>query len=476
MRQFLTALLLLLISLKIALVLSQGPTEIQLDAKGYWRMSDHVVSGDVLVMDDHLLEGDAAETSVPNAYRTPIYPWFLALIRLVSPRPLLTIVAIQGWMTLASLLFAGWIAARISKQASAVNWTLLAALPMLSSYVFAAAILTESMFTFFLMLHLLSVLDYAKYDSKRRLVWMSVTFGLTLLTRPIVMLVWLPHVVFVLWIHWRRRNRIGKSNQARVKLHHRFGHALLGAGVVLLLASPWLFRNYQVFGKPFLTEFVGRNLWIVTFRDGSGAGLELPNTTESQELQRRLGDVGAAEHWQDTWKVSRALTKSGLDDAEGDRLMKSVAAAAVVQNQEAFGWKAFRRCINYWRCTATDLPQQGADGNYQDEQTWAYNVPYIEKILSHRFSLSLIGNTVLMFVMIGACLTLVWKKTSRPYGVWLTLILAYFAVVTGVLEIPDYRYRMVTEPVVALVVGAAIATVRGQRNSESVPETQEAVA
>ena len=202
----------------------------------------------------------------------------------------------------------------------------------------------------------------------------------------------------------------------------------------------------------------------------------MPNTTESQELQRRLGDVGAAEHWKDTWKVSRALTKSGLDDAEGDRLMKSVAAAAVVQNQEAFGWKAFRRCINYWRCTATDLPQQGADGNYQDEQTWAYNVPYIEKILSHRFSLSLIGNTVLMFVMIGACLTLVWKKTSRPYGVWLTLILAYFAVVTGVLEIPDYRYRMVTEPVVALVVGAAIATVRGQRNSESVPETQEAVA
>ena len=40
----------------------------------------------------------------PIAHRTPGYPWFLALVRSASTRPLLTLVSIQGGLAIASMM------------------------------------------------------------------------------------------------------------------------------------------------------------------------------------------------------------------------------------------------------------------------------------------------------------------------------------------------------------------------------------
>jgi hypothetical protein len=47
------------------------------------------------------------------------------------------------------------------------------------------------------------------------------------------------------------------------------------------------------------------------------------------------------------------------------------------------------------------------------------------------------------------------------------LILTYFCVITGLFEIPDYRYRMVVEPIVAMVIGSAIAVLLSKRRLEA---------
>ncbi len=269
LRLLLVLLLLALTAAKIAAVLLRGPVPIELDAFGYWRLSSLVMGGDILMLAE------------PIAFRTPVYPWFLAIIRLLNGATSLWVIAVvQSVLALATVWIAALIAGRITKLPRAVPWTLLVALPAISAFTFSAAVLSETLFVFLLMLNLLAVLDYAKHGTTARVVWLAVTFALTLLTRPIVILLWIPHVIFLLYIHVRKRRRLGKNAPGRLKLHHRFVHAAIAALTIAVLIAPWLMRNQYLFGRPFLTEFVGRNVWVVTFQDGSGAGLELPQTEQ----------------------------------------------------------------------------------------------------------------------------------------------------------------------------------------------------
>jgi len=52
-----------------------------------------------------------------------------------------------------------------------------------------------------------------------------------------------------------------------------------------------------------------------------------------------------------------------------------------------------------------------------------------------------------------ATVAMVVPPATRPFGVWFGLLLAYLSVVTGLVEIPTYRYRLVIEPLAAAAVG-----------------------
>jgi hypothetical protein len=235
-------------------------------------------------------------------------------------------------------------------------------------------------------------------------------------------------------------------------------HLLLAGLIVTGCSAPWMLRNQLLFGKPFLTEFVGRNIWIVTFRDGSGAGLEMPLSGSADQLRDRLNQVDAADRWQDTWEVSNALVRSGLNDAAADQLMKKVALQAAQQNKPTFAYKAFRRVINYWRCPATELPSQGKSGGpFYGQQTWRHSSSIIDFALQNRFSQSVILNTWLLSGLAFCVVLLMVNYPTRAYGIWIFTMLAYFSLVTGIMEIPDYRYRIVVEPLVVLSFGSGLA-------------------
>lgn len=460
LRILLILFLLALVAIKVALILAQGPVPIERDALGYWRLSTVAMQGDPLMFEAAI------------AYRTPGYPWLLAIVRALAGRQALFAVAcLQGILSFASICIAGHIAGRITKLPKATLWTLLVSLPMVSAYTYNAAVLSEPLFVFLLMLHLLAVLNYAKYDSSDRAVWVGITFAVTLLVRPIVLLLWVPHLIFLLFIHYRRRRRLGSHALRRARLHHRLIHAAYAGFTVALLCTPWLLRNQAIFGDPFLTEFVGRNLWVVTFQDGSGTGLDLPSSPSAETLVKRLAAVETGDSWRATWAVSEALVRSGLNDAQADRLMKHVCLDAIQSsdaNRKQFAYKAFRRICNFWRCAATELPQQDPQATaLGGQRSWHRDTgpasAAITWMRNHRWSNSVALNTALAVALGIASVVLLLHYPSRPYALWIILCLAYFAVITGSLEIPAYRYRMVVEPMVALVFGSAIAVISSQR-------------
>jgi hypothetical protein len=72
-------------------------------------------------------------------------------------------------------------------------------------------------------------------------------------------------------------------------------------------------------------------------------------------------------------------------------------------------------------------------------------------------SQSVMLNTLLLSGLAFSVVLLIVNYPTRPYGIWIASMLAYFSLVTGILEIPDYRYRIVVEPLVALTFGSAFA-------------------
>ena len=465
LKKYFVPVLLILIAAKVAGVLARGPSPIESDALGYWNLSTLVMQG------DWLMRGE------PIAYRTPIYPWFLAIVRGISPRPLATLVAIQGMLYVAMIWITCVLARLISGRDAAIPVTLLLSLPMISAITFSATVLTESLFIFLMMLHFLAVYQYAANPTKLRASWAAASFALLVLTRPIALYLWVAHgiLLFVTWWQGRKDDRRtgdvtpdGESKEKQT-LQFCWSHLIFVVVIVLAAFTPWWMRNSQIFGKTMLTEFVGRNIWIVTFQPGSGAGLSLPDSSEAKDLKRRLISVEPWNQWEDssiddtarwrlTWPVSNALVDSGLDDAQADRLMYRVASQAARAESVAFSKKAIRRTINFWRTAATDLPPQGtSSGDFRNEVTWEAGIPLIDGILDRRFSVSVAGNTFLMFLTAIAVIHLMCRRQFRAAGLWIGATLAYFCVVTGILEIPAYRYRIVVEPLVLLMCSTSLA-------------------
>ena len=219
-----------------------------------------------------------------------------------------------------------------------------------------------------------------------------------------------------------------------------------------------------MFGRVSLTEFTGRNLWIVTFQDGSGAGLALPDSVSGQKLMKRLSRSPTRIDPTSTWSVSNQLTESGLSDAQTDQLMKQVCVEAIQQEPNQFGKKMLRRIVNYWRCANTDLLMQGvSSGESSPQQNWNHNLNWPQKWLERRCSQSVLCNTVVTIAMFLSLVYLFMNQTTRPQAIWLSLILTYFCVVTGTLEIPDYRYRLIVEPIVAATLGSAWAVLMSKK-------------
>lgn len=446
MRKFIVAVLIAIWVAKVTAVVMRGPVAIELDANEYWRLSTIVMQGDLLL------------SSAPIAYRTPAYPWFIAAVRSVAGQySLLAISFIQAAMLVASFVIAGVLAKRITHLPRSLPITLLVSLAAISSATFASALLSESLFVFLLMVNLLAMQHFRERPRLATSSWAGLTYALAMLTRPIVLLLWIPHLCVLIW-----------PGPTMAKWKSRWTPVWIVPLLMALVVGPWIARNQIQFGKPFLTEFAGRNLWIVTFQDDVDGAFDLPETPDARTLAQRLDRVGMLDGRDATWNVSAGLKRSGLDDAKADQLMKRVAVDAIQTDPVKFLKYAFVRSVNFWRTRATDLPQVTDGDVLKNQFRWGTRLPIVDRWIDARASNSLWLNNLLLASTAASVLVLIWNRPSRWAGVWLAMVLGYFAVVTGVFEIPAYRYRMVVEPIVACVHGSAIAIVWSKRPAKAI--------
>lgn len=210
-------------------------------SESYYELANNMLSG-------RGFSGTEHEPFIPESWRTPLYPLFIAAI-----------VKIFGtyWAVIITQIIVGSI---VAAQAKRISYCLLANKKIaLGVGVFFAIepvmvrlssiLLTETLFLALFFAFLLKLYNYLESKKFYSLAVSAVLLGLTTLTRPITQYLPVFVIAFLIW-HFRK------------KLSFRVGWHIVGfISIFLAILSPWLYRNIRVFESPSLAATKANNLY-----------------------------------------------------------------------------------------------------------------------------------------------------------------------------------------------------------------------
>jgi 4-amino-4-deoxy-L-arabinose transferase-like glycosyltransferase len=235
-----------------------------------------------VVLADNILGGTGyryGDDEPPTAKRTPGYPLFLVGVFKVLGRSftavrvvqcLLDAVTIYMVFTIAMLLAGSPVIALLA----ALGYAVYPPAVMSATYI-----LSETLYTFFLVLFALSAVMAIRRSAWALYAVSGIAAGLAMLTRPGILL--LPPVLLIVgWI------AAPKSRPGLVLLVVAFGVTLL----------PWVVRNQRDLGEPVVTStLVGPNLYKGNHLESQGAYFMSTDSLLTPEIRERLADAGEVE-------------------------------------------------------------------------------------------------------------------------------------------------------------------------------------
>ena len=419
---------------------ASGPGPLAADAGQYWALGSQVADGDLWMTRD------------PIAYRTPGYPWTLGTIQ--------TLCGAESWrvtsrlqyvavaLTTVLTFFWTW---RLTRNLWLANMALLLRAVSVAGPSYASLMLTESFMqpVFLTTVWLLS--EIPNQASLRRWVLIGGGLALGLLFRPVTVAL-APVVLVVIGLEvWP---------QGRARWWREVGWRLgIAAGITFALIGPWCVRNWVLFGKPAPVVFLGRELWIATFGPGRPDGAPLPESPEAEQIRQSLRASSRPDlDWGINWHVSPVLTDAGLSDAQADDLMQTVAWQAIRRDPLRAVLRTTWRTIDFWRVVYDrELLLYGdqltPETTPSGQQVWgteadrAWRARWLDLGPENWLLVMELGS---LLGLVGALGLAVAPETWRT-GVVMGGVLVATCLLTAALDLPNYRYRMILEPL--LIVG-----------------------
>jgi len=232
-------------------------------------------------------------------------------------------------------------------------------------------------------------------------------------------------------------------------------------GVFAALVFACVARNRAIHGEWFLTQLPAANKWAVAFRSGSGGDLPWPTSPAAKELEQRLG----TGQWNDEepYPVRDRLMASGMPVDDAEELMSRISLDAIAAHPRWFAWKAFKRIVNFWRCSPSHrlsgIRQPEADA-WLGQRAWRWKpmAEWADQLLLWSFTRDYHCNQWMSAATFAVAIVLTWSPATRWTGLCLLGTGAYFCLLTGLVEIENYRYRMVLEPTMLLAFALVFRT------------------
>jgi hypothetical protein len=434
-----------LISCTIAcLTFGVGPAPLENDAAQYWTLAGDVSGGDWLQLRNEV------------DYRTPLYPAILGVYRyLFDANALMAVVISQHILVLLTNLLIAFICWRVThSRMAALACYAICALSLMRPW-FANLICPETLFAFLFIGSFGALCAYHQRPGLGRAMAFGALMALTILVRPVPKLLWIP-LLGVFLMH--------ATTWVAAKQHPRvvIGHALAAAMVLMMIMSPWWARNWALFGSPFVARLPAVNKWQVCFQGGSAARLAIPNTASGQRLLELLGARNGDVPDRYCAAVIKTLESKGLSNDEIDELVSTACGEAIKDQPLQFAWPTFKRFVNFWRCRADGIPfcKTSEDAQYYGQNTWEFGAvaDRYQSVLRNSPAHWLRWNDVWTVLLGAGTMLMIRSRSMRLIGISSALIFLYFAAVTSVVEVENYKYRVFLEPLmIAAVVGGCVA-------------------
>jgi len=221
------------------------------DSYGYWQIAFNVKEYGIFSQSYEL-------PITPDYYRTPLYPLFIILAESIQVETY-PIIFLQIVLGLATCYYAYKLSELITanKFISSIA-SLLVAIDV-PNIVMNNIVMTESLFSFLLIITIYLFVKYIKRNELRFLIFSALFCGLTILCRPIAFFIPFFFSMFLLYVN-RRKNTTHTLNNTdsyqdnrETFKKNRFLKILSFLFIVLFTISPWLIRNKITFNHFFMS-------------------------------------------------------------------------------------------------------------------------------------------------------------------------------------------------------------------------------
>ena len=441
---------------KLGAFIAAGHAPLTQDADVYWALGERIVGGDWL-----LLAGS------PDVTRTPGYPVFVAFFQATCGRfALAAAIIAQHLLLAANAVLVTWICWRLNKTRTSLLVCMFLCLVCMSSHGVAAHLLSDALLSFLVTLCVVSGIAWKESPTRGKAVLVGLALGATIMVKPVAQYAWLIVCVWMLWNH-------GKRLAFRV----RALHCGLAVAAMLLFVAPWLIRNQVCFGRPFLTRFAGRSLWWSCFKGNPADWLDPPLPFGDGPATRTVRDTVPDVNPHDTWRTFKALVATGYSESTADDLMFRGAKEAIFAHPGKFLASRCRRYVWFWITpNGTFRPNSedfrfgwqrpdllSAEKSVNDNEaypagqtTWSAAWYFRGGPLQWIWRPSPFLYALAALTTVTAICILLCCPERRGLALFLGLWLGYFSAMTALAACPEYRYRMILEPtMIVLVVCAA---------------------
>lgn len=330
----------------------------------------------------------------PTAFQLPFYPVILAITYnfFDSTTSVLVIKFIQVIFSSATCVVVYLIAAKLFDRRTAKIAAFLSVIyPMFVT--FTVRLYPETFFTFWLALSILSLIFLKEAPSLKNQIIVGVLIGLTLLNSNVAVPMLPLFIIYLFLTTETWRAGLKKS--------------LLVMITALIIVSPWLIRNYLVFGEfPLFKTAAGTNFWLGNNPKATGT-FYLPSGEQMESILP------------DTWQKGFTLSENAQDK------MLYNDALTFVRRHPAVYAKLFLKRAYYFIWFPPDNLLSPGDLIYKNKFKLAYAFILAVGLIGMLFSLKRARS----------------KEAFLLLAVMLSLVLLYSVFIVGWL-----RYRLPIEP------------------------------
>lgn len=382
------------------------------DSSGYLQLAEN--------MRIHkIFSWDTEQSLTPNSFRTPGYPIFLFLHRILFGSYFSALIT-QSLLVVASAYLLFLLAESLGKRKiGEIGAAIFLFMPF--SMMVSLRFLTQPIFTFILMLTVWFWFLFLRFNQNKYFLTVSLLLPVLALIRPIAVFIYLPFLISLFYSGWflDKKKVIFRS--------------IILIFLFFLVLSPWMLRNYRLFGEFSLSSIIPYQMYFYDAPAVYAFNHKVSYSQASKFLENDIKKYTKASSFQE---YPTFIHSEILKWRAKEIIFESPTGFLAVRSILAFKF-FIRDGIRYW----FEEERLGSAKNIFDSKNLSdiknlnfYQSSFVFGVLLERFLLlTLLGGLIYSIFLLK-------NSLKKDIIFLLFLVITYFAVLTGAVVSAGLRF------------------------------------